>query len=157
MALKYKLEIMINRPREEVARLMADPANMPHWQKGFISMDPLEGEPGKVGAKSKLKYKMGKREIEMIETITKNDLPREFSGTYDANGVHNIQENRFEEVDINTTKWISVSEFQFNNFMMRMMGWLMPGSFKKQSHQFMVDFKDFAEGRRKASSTMDAD
>ncbi len=61
MALNYSLEIIINRPREEVARLMADPANMPHWQKGFISMEPLEGEPGTEGATAKLRYKMGKR------------------------------------------------------------------------------------------------
>lgn len=151
MALNYTLEIVINKPREEVAQKMADPKNMPHWQRGFISLEPMEGEPGKEGSTTKLNYKMGKREVEMIETILKNDLPREFNATFDANGVHNIQHNRFEEIDANTTKWVSESEFQFGNFVMKAMGWLAPGAFKKQSRKYIEDFKAFVEEGKKVS------
>ena len=40
---------------------------------------------------------MGKREMEMIETIIKRNFPEEFHSTYDAKGVHNIQKNYFKE------------------------------------------------------------
>jgi hypothetical protein len=44
-----------------------------YWQKGFISYRHLSGKPGEEGARAKLKYKIGKREISMIETIVKRD------------------------------------------------------------------------------------
>jgi hypothetical protein len=142
--MKYELEIEINLPRKDVVTLFENPDNMPKWQPGFVSMEHLEGEPGKTGAKSKLLYKMGKREIEMIETITHSHLPEEFHGTYDAKGVHNKIWNYFTEKDEETTIWKSVNEFQFQGFM-KLMGWLMPSAFKKQSLKYMKDFKAFAE------------
>lgn len=54
--------------------------------EGLQSFEHLSGTPGQVGARSKLVYKMSKRHIEMIETITVRKLPQEFSGTYEADG-----------------------------------------------------------------------
>ena len=85
--------------------------------------------------------------MELIETITKRDLPDEFSGTYEANGVFNIQSNRFIAVDDKTTKYISETEFQFKGFM-KILGLLMPGAFKKQSMKYLLDFKKFAESHK---------
>ena len=97
-----------------------------------------------VGAKSVLKFKMGKRIIEMIETITVRNLPEEFSGTYEAKGVFNIVKNKFISLQNNRTKYVSEQEFQFKGFM-KIIGFLMPGAFKKQSMKYLVDFKTFAE------------
>ncbi|APG58925.1 SRPBCC family protein [Christiangramia salexigens] len=141
--MKYQQKITINLPREEVIRKFSDPANFKHWQKGFISMKQINGELGAVGSQNLLNYKMGKREIEMTETILKNDLPAEFNATYEAKGVYNIQGNKFSEHNGNT-EWVTDTEFQFSGFM-KMIGFLMPGTFKKQSYQFMKDFKAFAE------------
>lgn len=142
--MKYTQVITINLPREEVVEKFSDPGNFRHWQRGFISFKPLSGDFGKAGSKNELKYKMGKREIEMTETVLRNDLPDEFESTYEAKGVYNVQKNRFKEIDKNTTEWISESEFKFSGFM-KIMGWIMPGAFKKQSYQFMEDFKAYAE------------
>lgn len=144
--MKYSLTTEINQPIDKVIELFDNPDNMAKWQEGFISFEPLEGTPGQPGATSKLKYKMGKREIEMVETILVRDLPREFSGTYDAKGVHNVVKNFFEKIDDNTTKYTTEQEFQFTSFMMKVFGLLMPGAFKKQSCKYMDDFKAFAEG-----------
>jgi len=144
MALKYKNEIIINAPREKVVAIFEDPEKLKDWQPGFISMEHISGTPGKNGAKSKVLYKMGKREIEMIETITNNNLPEEFSGTYDANGVHNIVRNYFEELPDGKTKYWTDSEFQFKGFM-KIIGFLFPGAFKKESQKYLVQLKDFVE------------
>lgn len=144
MALKYNTEVVITLPRERVIALFDDPANMKHWQPGFISFEPISGTPGQPGAKSRLKYKMGNREIEMIETITKRALPDEFNGIYEAKGVYNEQVNRFIALDDNRTKWVSESLFEFSGFM-KLIGWLMPASFKKQSQKYLDLFRDFAE------------
>lgn len=145
--MKFTVTIEIDLPRSRVIELFDNPENMPYWQKGFISMEHLSGEPGQEGAKSKLHYKMGNREIEMVETITVRNLPYEFSGTYDADGVHNLVKNTFEEINETTTRWTSYNEFHLKGFM-KIMGWIMPGAFKKQSLNFLEDFKSFAENQK---------
>ena len=149
--MKYTLTIDIDLPRQKVIELFDDPDNLKHWQEGFISLEPVSGKPGEVGAKSRLQYRMGKREIEMIETITERNLPETFSGTYDANGVHNIVRNRFEPVGENQTRWVAENEFIFAGFMMKVMGWLMPGAFRKQSLKYLEAFKAFVETGKPAA------
>ena len=145
MALEYDTTIVIDLPREQVIALFDDPANLPKWQKGLQSLEPVSGEPGQVGAKSKLVYQMGKRRMEMIETITRRDLPDAFDGTYDVEGVHNIVENRFSELGQDRTLWESRNIFEMNNVAMKIMAFLMPGMFRKQSQKYAEDFKAFAE------------
>ncbi|MAP79628.1 MAG: hypothetical protein CL526_00940 [Aequorivita sp.] len=144
--MKYSLSIVIDKPVDEVVKLFDSVENMKKWMKGLESFEPISGTPGEEGAKSRLKFKMGKREIEMIETITVKNLPKEFSGTYDAKGVHNIVKNYFEPLPNSKTKYSTDQEFQFKGFM-KIMGFLMPGAFKKQSMQYLQDFKTFAESQ----------
>ena len=143
--MKYALEIIVNIPLEEFLRKFDNVENMKHWQRGLVSAEHISGTPGEFGAKMKLTYKFGSRKMELIETITKRNLPHEFHGTYTANGVNNIQENYFEETHDGFTKWISKSEFIPLSFMMKLMTILMPSTFKKQSLTYMKDFKNFAE------------
>jgi hypothetical protein len=142
--MKYTVETEINLPREEVIRLFDSQKNRRKWQEGLQSFEHLSGEPGQPGAKSRLVFQMGKRRIEMIETITARELPDRFGGTYDAKGVHNIVENRFIETGPDTTKWESENEFQFSGFM-KLIGFFMAKAFPKQSLKYMHDFKAFAE------------
>ena len=143
--MEFRTEIMIDLPRERVIELFDDPDNLKEWQDGLQSFEHLSGEPGQPGAKSQLIYDMNGRRVEMIETVTVRNLPDEFSGTYEAQGVHNVVKNYFYESGPNQTRWVADNIFEFNSLMMKVMGFLMPGSFKKQSRQFMQDFKSFAE------------
>jgi hypothetical protein len=52
---------------------------------------------------------------------------------------------RLTEAGPNTTLWESENEYRFSSLMMRLVGLLMPGAFRKQSLQHMQDFKVFAE------------
>ena len=142
--MKYTNEIEIKAPIHRVIELFDNVDNLAMWQPGLISFEHLSGTAGQVGAKSKLKYRMGKRDIEMIETITKKNLPEEFSGTYEAKGVLNIISNRFIAVNENTTKMVAKNEFQFKGFM-KIVSLLMPGVFKKQTQQYLEQFKTFVE------------
>lgn len=142
--MKYTVEIDIDLPRDRVIELFDSTENMKHWQEGLVSHEHISGTPGEVGAKMKLQYKMGKREIDMVETITKRELPDEFAGTYEAKNVFNIVDNTFVAVSTHKTKWVSYNEFQFKGFM-KLIGFIMPGAFKKQSLKYMQDFKQFAE------------
>lgn len=142
--MKYTTTIVIHLSRKKVLTLFDSIENMYKWQPELLSFEHLSGDPGQEGAQSKLIYKMGKGEVKMTETITKRSFPHEFSGIYEAKGVWNQQQNFFEEVDSQTTKWVSISEFRCTGFM-KIICLLMPGSFKKQTLQFMMRFKEFAE------------
>ena len=143
--MKYTTEVIIKKPLSEVIEKLDNPENMKFWQRGLQGYKILEGEVGSEGAQMELQYKMGKREMNLKETIIKNNFPQEFHAHYDAKGVHNIQYNYFEKIDPTTTKWRSESEFQFKGFGMKLMGFLMPGAFKKQSQKYLNDFKNFVE------------
>lgn len=148
--MRYEIDMDIEVPRPRVVALFDNADNMKEWQPCLVSFEPMSGTPGEVGAESRLRYKMGKRDIEMVETITENALPDTFAGTYEAKGVWNEVRNRFIEVDENTTRWHMETEFKFTTLPMKIMGTLMPGAFKKQSRQFMEQFKAFAEKRHQA-------
>lgn len=143
--MKYTSEIIIDLPREEVIRTLDNPDNMKHWQKGLVGYSLIDGTPGEDGSKMELEYKMGKRNVVMVETIIKNQFPEEFHAHYDAKGVHNEQRNYFHEIEGNKTKWVSESMFKFAGFGMKLIAFLMPGAFKKQSMKYLNDFKNFAE------------
>ncbi|TYA52513.1 SRPBCC family protein [Formosa maritima] len=143
--MNYTTEIIVNVPLNTFIKKFDNPENMKHWQRGLIGYDYISGTPGDIGAKMKLNYKMGKRNMELIETITHKKMPYEFHVMFDTNGMHNIQENYFEETPEGHTKWTSKSEFIPTSFILRMMTLIMPGTFKKQSKKYMQDFKNFAE------------
>ena len=142
--MKYSNEVVIQLPRARVIELFDSEKNLFQWQPELISFEHLSGEKGQPGAKSLLKYQMGKREVEMTETITVRNLPEEFSGTYEAKGVWNEVVNRFETLDDSSTRWVSESNFKFSGFM-KVIALFMPGAFKKQSQKYMDQFKSFAE------------
>lgn len=144
--MKYTNEIIINLRVEKVIELFDNPENLKKWMTGLVSFDHISGTPGQPGAKSKLKFRHGNREREMIETITVRNLPFEFSGTYEMTGVWNMQKNFFTEMPGGkSTKWTSETEFRFSSFMMKLLAFIGPGMFRKQSYKFMENFKAFAE------------
>lgn len=145
MSLKYSIDLEINAPREKVIKLFDSTENLVKWQKGLVSFNHISGDAGQVGAKSELKYKMGKREIEMVETITVRNFPDSFSATYETKDVWNHHENFFLEKEDNKTLWTTHTEFKCSSLFMKLMITLMPGMFKKQSLQTMRDFKNFVE------------
>src|SRR5687767_9221098 len=142
--MKYAVSIEINAPIDEVIRRFDNPDVMKEWMNGLISFEHVSGEPGQPGAVSKLVFQMGKRRIDMIETVKVRNLPKEFTGTYEAKGVYNEVGNFFTAKDEHTTLYETTQVFELKGGM-KIIGWLFPGAFKKQSLQYLKDFKAFVE------------
>lgn len=145
MIMHYTKELLIKKPLLEVVKKMESTENMKYWQEGFLSTEHISGIPGEFGAKMKLKYDYGNRKMELIETITKRNFPREFHANYSTKGMLNIQQNYFESIEDKLTKWISKNEFQPTTFAMNAMLFFMPKAFKKQTVKHMTNFKNFVE------------
>jgi uncharacterized membrane protein len=144
--MKYTSSIEINLNRDKLLDLFDNTENLYKWQPDLKNFQHLSGEPGQKGAKSKLVYKMGKRDIEMIETITERKFPEIFIGTYIAKGVKNKVVNIFQEHGDSKTIWTTENEFKFSGFM-AIMSKFMNGAFKKQTEKTMNQFKEYAESQ----------
>ena len=144
--MKYIVDITIDRPRAAVVKAFENPDHLKEWIDGLQRYETLSGVHGEPGAISRLAVKMGKREIEMTETILENKLPDEVTVIYEARGVFNRVRNRFVDLGDAHTRVINEQEFRFDGFM-RVVGFAMPGSFKKQSKKYLEDFKNFVESR----------
>jgi hypothetical protein len=142
--MKYTCSIDIDRSLEEVVGLFQDPDNLQHWQPGLLSYEHIRGTPGEPGSTARLMFKSGKREINMTETILPSEHPHEFRSIYETTGVSNLSRSLFEPINEHRTRLISEQEFKFSGFM-KLMGFLMPGAFRKQSEKFLQHFKEFAE------------
>ncbi|ALV46413.1 hypothetical protein MB46_13890 [Arthrobacter alpinus] len=142
--MEYTQEIVVNVPRDRFLELFDNPSLMSHWQKGLLSFEPLTGVPGQNGATSKLVYKRGRGTLEMVETILRRQLPDHFDGSYDANGVHNISNNQFIDLDGTATKWVAHNIFELKGFM-KVIGLLFGFTFRKETLKTMEAFKNFAE------------
>ena len=141
----YTVSVDIELPREKVIELFDDSDNMFHWQTGLQEFRHISGTAGQPGAVSLLTYKSGRNVIELTETITTRNLPEEFSGSYSWSSGSNTLVNRFVEVGPNQTRWESTCAYTMKSLPMKVMGFLLAGSFKKQNLKFMENFKAFAE------------
>lgn len=149
--MKYTNHVIIHLPLKEVIEKFDNEENLKHWMPGLQECTLLEGEKGQVGAKTKMIFHTNKRHIEMVETITRRDLPHHFDGTYETKGVWNGQWNTFTAISENETKWESVSEFRMGG-MMKIMGIFFKGMFVKQSQKYLDLFKAFAEEGKSVAS-----
>ena len=153
--MKYTNSIEIGLPREKVAQLLADPTHLPMWLRGMVLHEPVSGIHGQLGTKSRVVMQSGQREIECTETITRRDpadlhgIPKGIVVHFDREivgaGMWSVVRDRLTEAGPQTTLWESESEYRFSGLLMRLVGLLMPGAFRKQSQQHMQDFKAFAE------------
>lgn len=140
--MQFTCSVEINRPLGQVVQLFSDPNNLKEWQDDFIRIEHLSGTPGEVGATSKMVYKMGKGEMELIETILVNNLPHEFSGNYVHEHMTNDMRNHFTALSDTLTRWDAHIEYtHFKNiFIQFIMYWMA-----KKPQKWLNQFRDFAE------------
>jgi hypothetical protein len=145
--MKYTVQIEIEAPLDKVVALFDTPGNKKHWMPNMVSFEPLTGNPGQVGAQSLITFKNGDKVTEMTETVLVRDLPREFTGSYQFQGITYVVKNCFEAVGPAQTHYVSDQDFQLTGIM-KVLGWLMPWMFKKESMKHMLGFKEFVEGSK---------
>ncbi|WP_229070764.1 SRPBCC family protein [Actinoplanes sp. DH11] len=153
--MKYTVSIEIAEPRERVAQLLADPVHLPHWLRGLVLHEPISGAHGHVGTTSRVVLEMGGQKFEATETVTRrepvdlHEIPSSavvrFEREIVGGGMWSAARERLTEAGPQRTLWESENEYRFSSVLMRLVGFVMPGTFRKQSLQHMQDFKAFAE------------
>jgi len=143
--MKFKLEIVINRPGADVWKAFDNVENMKKWQPTLVKFEPVSGTPGQPGAVSKLIYKEGEREFSLIEKITYRDESHSFDGIYENDFADNVIKNKFIEQGKDKTLWVMETEFKFKTLLMKIIGPLMKKNFVTRTQRDMQRFKEMAE------------
>ncbi|NNJ56271.1 MAG: SRPBCC family protein [Bacteroidia bacterium] len=143
--MKYIIETIVNLSREEVVAKFMDEDSLKHWMEGLKSIELIDGVAGEKGAKSIVKFDTGKRKIEMEEIIVDKQLPDFITMQYNTKQMVNTNTHNFIDLKNGTTRLKIDQEFKLNGIVMKLMGVLMKGMFKKQSKKYSDAFKAFAE------------
>ncbi len=115
--MKMKFETEIRAGRELVWALYDNPNKLSRWQPTLESFTHLAGDPGQPGAVSELVYNENGKKVTMTETVTERRKPHFMAGTYDNDWATSLIVNHFEEIDDNTTRFISYSNMNFKGIM----------------------------------------
>lgn len=142
--MKYTVSNTINKPLEEVIAHFRDPDCLPKWMEGLQKIEPVSGTPGQVGAKSELHFLHKGKEMILQETILEENLPDQIKFSYVSPMGYNEVEMQFERLSDNSVKQYNTSYFELKG-MMKIMGPLMKGMFKKQSKKYLDAFKQYVE------------
>ena len=140
--MKSTVEVEINKPRQEVAKLFADPANNPKWMHDLKRYEPISGEQGETGSTYRLVPKKGNM-IFLATVVSRN--PNELKLDLEASNVHVLVTGKLKALSPARTKLISEEVFTFKGFFNRIFGFFAGKSIKSAHHRHIEGFKQFAE------------
>lgn len=145
--MKFRLELLINKPRTEVWNAFDDPEKTKIWQPSLIKFEPMSGTPGQPGAAAKLTFKENEREFSLVEKITHRDEPNQFDGVYENKFADNVIRNTFIEKGNEQTLWVMEAEYKFKTLIMKILGPLIKKNYVARSQRDMQRFKEMAESQ----------
>ena len=144
--MEFNHSITIDKPRDVVVKYFKDPKYLKEYQEGFVKKELMSGSEGEDGSKSKFFYKNGKHEIELIETIVKNNLPASFEANYHHIHMDNVLKSSFHIIDDNKTRYSIEGKYsRIDWFMPKLIAILLPSMYKKPPQKWMLNFKNFVE------------
>lgn len=144
--MKFTCEVNISGSKEEVSAAFRDISKFPEWQSGFISHNLISGMPEEIGSKYRIHLEQNGRSIILVETILEYDLPDQFMALYEHEHMVNTMTARFEDIGDGMVRCaLDVEYTKFIGWMPKLMSFLMPSLFKKQTQGWLNDFKKSVE------------
>jgi len=137
--------IDINKPQDEVVKYFNNSDYAKEYQDTFLRKVLISGEKGEENTISKIYYKHGKGEMELTETITKNNLPDSFEAFFNHKHMDNTMVCKFEELDKNNTRYHYEYEYIRMTLIPKIFSKINPGMFSKPAEKWLAQFKEFVE------------
>lgn len=142
--MKYTISNIIDKPIKIVSAKFMEPDGALEWMEGLQKIERLSDKPYEVGAKSRFHSLHKNKKFVIDETILEQNMPNQIKFGFTSPMGYNEVEMVFEELNDNCTKQINNSYFQLKGIM-KFLGPLMKGVFKKQSMKYLNAFKEYAE------------
>lgn len=140
----FEYEIEIDKPLDEVYAAWQRPENLPRWLTGLQRTEPISGEPGEVGSKTRQIYLERGRTVEMIETITAIDPKKHQAGTLEAGAMKATLHVDFIDKGASTVVRFC-SRFEPQSLMMRLMLPFMKGQIRRRQCGDLERFGELVE------------
>jgi len=143
-SLRFRSEIEIEKPIDEVVQLFDNPDNTLKWLEGLRSVKHISGERRQSGAKSKVVMDSAAGRMLITETIINNNLPEEYIIRYDGMGYVSYSNYQFEKLSDANTLFIIQQDVELKGAL-KLAGGLVRGTVKRQLNRSTECFKVFAE------------
>jgi len=140
-----RVELDINEPQTQLARLFADPRNNPAWMDNVERIEPISGAAGQFGSVYRMVPKG--RGWMFVATVVERALPEEVRLLLRGPRVTVEIKDNFVRLSDDRTRLISEETFTFEGFFRKAIGMLARGSIKRAHRRHMEAFKRFAERR----------
>ena len=114
--MQLQLERTINCNRDTLWALFDNPDGKYLWHPTLRESTLLQGNFGKVGAVTRLRFAEVGPAAEMVETITAIAAPELFAATYATSLATNQVTNRFLALDSDQTQWVLTCELSFKGW-----------------------------------------
>ena len=143
--MKYKLEILIDKPCAEVWKLFCDQEKINLWQPSIIRIEPISGRTGQPGAVSKWVYKANEREYSLTEKVLSREEPSRFESIFENEFAENTVNNRFTEQGKGRTLWVAETSYKFKTLTMTLLGPFVKKRYVIRSKRDMERFKEMLQ------------
>jgi len=144
--IRFTQQITIRRPVDEVFRAYTDPGQLAAWQPGLSDVEPNATVKGIDQPVTRLKYKLGRRAMIVIQSVKSATAPNRYSVEYMMKGMRHTVAHTFEAKGPQETAWTAVSEIRFSG-LMRLFGRRMRAGLEEQGRILMRNFKGYLEHR----------
>jgi len=142
--LKFRSEVEIEKPIEELIVLIQNPEVTLKWLQGLRSVKHVSGELRQPGAISKVVFDSPAGRLLITETVVSNDLPQEYIMRYDGQGYVSYSNYSFEKVSKGSTRFILQQDVELKGAL-RLVEGLMKKTMEKQLNKSAESFKRYAE------------
>ena|ERR1043165_1804431 len=143
--MKFKTELLINKPRLEVWKFFMDRENIKLWQPTLTKVEPISEIQGQPGAESNWIYEENGRDFSLLEKVLRCEEPICYESLFDNAFASNTVNNVFAEQGNGNTLWTAETEYQFKTLLMKILGPLFRKNYVRRSQREMERFKEVVE------------
>jgi len=134
---EYRTRVEVDRPVSHTWSVFMDASLAPEWMTGLVSMETIEGEPGRVGSRHRLVFEEGGARIELEEEVTRLVEGEELGLHLTSDILESDVLVRFEDLGDGRTAIVSTSRYEGKGLFKPLVA--MSESRMRQHQQEMVE------------------
>jgi len=142
--MRYTCQVELELPRSRVLELMTDPARAAEWMPGLESYTAVQGQAGRPGSVSELRFSGVPGQGLLVEKVERSD-EHHHDVVHLVGPVRNETRNTFTDLPGGGTSWVAEHVFHLPPGMAQGLGPIGEQAFRENTQRSMETFKRWAE------------
>jgi uncharacterized protein YndB with AHSA1/START domain len=142
---KFKLELLINKPRIEVWKFFTDAQKTKLWQRSLQRINIVSGITGQPGTISTWMFKQKEREFSLTDTVLSREDPSQYTSQFENEFATNVVSNTFLEQENDKTLWVMETTYTFKTLVMKVIGPTLKKNYVLRAQREMERLKESVE------------